>query len=255
MKKYRVVLVDDEITIRDGFKHLFNWKEHGCEVVGEASDGIAAVNVIGQLNPDIVIIDINLPIMNGLDVVKLVQQTKQNVAFVIVSGYDDFSYCREALRLKIVDYILKPVCFEEFAEVIDRLRINLYRNNTEKSTLEMNNDDRKLIFSMTHYIQEHLDEEISLKKLSEEFHLSANYVSQVFKNEIGVNYYAYVTNLRIEQAKSLLITTQKPVSEIAELVGFSDYRVFTKAFKKNEKVPPSQFRKNFSSNFTMTVNL
>ena len=122
MKKLRVLLVDDEIMIREGFKRLFNWEEHECEVVGEASDGMEALAQIDSLHPDIVIMDINIPIMNGLKVIQLSRIKHPDIAFVIVSGYDDFSYCREDLRLQITDYILKPVNNEEFGTSIDNLK-------------------------------------------------------------------------------------------------------------------------------------
>lgn len=102
---------DDEIIIREGFKRLFDWEAHDCEVVGEAADGMEALAQIDALCPDVVIMDINIPIMNGLKVIQVSRMKHPDVAFVIVSGYDDFSYCREALRLKITDYILKPVNF------------------------------------------------------------------------------------------------------------------------------------------------
>ena len=114
MKNLRVLLVDDEIMIREGFKRLFDWEAHDCEVAGEASDGMEALTQIDTLEPDIVIMDINIPIMNGLKVIQLTRIKHPDIAFVIVSGYDDFSYCREALRLQITDYILKPVNYEEF---------------------------------------------------------------------------------------------------------------------------------------------
>ena len=114
MKKLRVLLVDDEIMIREGFKRLFDWEAHECEVVGEAADGMEALARMDALKPDIVIMDINIPIMNGLKVIQLGRIKHPEMAFVIVSGYDDFSYCREALRLQITDYILKPVNYEEF---------------------------------------------------------------------------------------------------------------------------------------------
>jgi two-component system response regulator YesN len=96
---------------------------------------------------------------------------------------------------------------------------------------------------MTGYLKEHLSEEITLKVLADEFHLSPNYVGQVFSDRIGVNYQAYLMNLRMEEAKSLLLTTQKPIAEISELVGYKDYRVFTRTFKRLEKVTPTSFRK------------
>lgn len=102
-------LVDDEIMIREGFKRLFDWEGHDCEVVGEAADGMEALARIDTLCPDIVIMDINIPIMNGLKVIQLSRIKHPGIAFVIVSGYDDFSYCQQALRLQITDYILKPV--------------------------------------------------------------------------------------------------------------------------------------------------
>ena len=120
MKKLRVLLVDDEIMIREGFKQLFDWQAHDCEVVGEAGDGMEALTQIDTLHPDIVIMDINIPIMNGLKVIQFSRIKHPGTAFVIVSGYDDFSYCREALRLQITDYILKPVNYEKFGTCIGR---------------------------------------------------------------------------------------------------------------------------------------
>ena len=106
MKPLRVLLVDDEIMIREGFKRLFDWPAHDCQVVGEAADGMQALSQIDALQPDIVIMDINIPIMNGLKVIQLSRIKHPDTAFVIVSGYDDFAYCRKALRLQITDYAL-----------------------------------------------------------------------------------------------------------------------------------------------------
>ena len=230
MKKLRVLLVDDEIMIREGFKHLFDWEAHDCQVVGEAADGMEAMNQIDALQPDIVIMDINIPIMNGLKVIQCSRMKHPEIAFVIVSGYDDFSYCREALRLKITDYILKPVNYEEFGACIDNLKIALFRQQLPQ---EETQGEERPIMAITRYLQEHLSEDISLSVLAEEFHLSAQYISQLFKSEIGVNFLAYLTNIRMERAKKLLLSTALSIGEISEQLGFGDYRVFTKVFKKS----------------------
>ena len=244
MKKLKVLLVDDEIMIREGFKRLFDWEAHGCEVVGEASDGMEALTQIDTLLPDIVIMDINIPIMNGLKVIEVSRTKHPEIAYVIVSGYDDFSYCKKALQLQITDYILKPVNYEEFGSCIDNLKISMYNSKTsENSALDKN--DERVISSIMRYMQEHLSEEISLSVLAEEFHLNPQYISQLFKNEIGVGFLAYLTNIRIEKAKKLLLSTSLSVTEIAEHTGYSDYRVFTKVFKKTEGITPSQFRRGF----------
>ena len=242
MKKLRVLLVDDEIMIREGFKRLFDWQAHNCEVVGEAADGMEALAQIDTLEPDIVIMDINIPIMNGLKVIQTSRIRYPDMAFVIVSGYDDFSYCREALRMKITDYILKPVNYEEFGSCIDNLKIALF----EKQTREHPDPaQERPITGITRYLQEHLSEEISLNILAEQFHLNSQYISQLFKNEIGVNFLAYLTSIRMEKAKKLLISTPLSIGEISQQAGYGDYRVFTKTFKKWEGSTPSQYRRDF----------
>ena len=218
MKKLGVLLVDDEIMIREGFKRLFDWEAHNCEVLGEAADGVQALAQIDNLTPDI--------------------------AFVLVSGYDDFSYCREALKLRITDYILKPVNYEEFGSCIDNLKISLFEKQ-HSADREAEKQEERTITSITRYLQEHLSEDLSLAVLSEEFHLNSQYISQLFKNEIGVNFLTYFTNIRMERAKKLLLSTSLSVAEVAQRSGYGDYRVFTKVFKKNEGITPSQYRRDF----------
>lgn len=244
MKKLRVLLVDDEVMIREGFKQLFDWQAHDCEVVGEAGDGMEALTQIDTLRPDIVIMDINIPIMNGLKVIQLSRIKHPNTAFVIVSGYDDFSYCREALRLQITDYILKPVNYEEFGTCIDNLKISLFERRVS-SAAEPEKQEERAITGITRYLQEHLAEEISLSVLAEQFHLNPQYISQLFKSEIGVNFLVYLTNIRMEKAKKLLLSTALSIAEVAEQSGYGDYRVFTKVFKKSEGITPSQYRRDF----------
>lgn len=244
MKKLRVLLVDDEIMIREGFKKLFDWEAHECVVVGEAADGMEAITKIDEEQPDIVIMDINIPIINGLKVIQLSRVKYPSMAFVIVSGYDDFSYCREALRLQITDYILKPVNYEEFGSCIDRLEISLYNNEVKEKPVVKK---ERVITGITKYMQEHLSEDVSLHILSEEFHLNSQYISQLFKNEIGVNFLTYLTNIRMEHAKKLLLSTSLSIAEVSEQSGYGDYRVFTKVFKKSEGITPSQYRRDFLS--------
>ena len=242
MKKLRVLLVDDEIMIREGFKRLFDWEAHDCQVVGEAADGMEALAQIDSLRPDLVIMDINIPIMNGLKVIQLSRIKHPNTAFVIVSGYDDFSYCREALRLQITDYILKPVNYEEFGTCIDNLKISLFERRV---SAEPEQQEERTITGITRYLQEHLAEEVSLSVLADQFHLNPQYISQLFKSEIGVGFLTYLTNIRMEKAKKLLLSTSLSIADVAEQSGYADYRVFTKVFKKSEGSTPSQFRRDF----------
>ncbi|MGN0630698.1 MAG: response regulator [Ruminococcus sp.] len=242
MKKLKVLLVDDEIMIREGFKRLFNWEAHDCEVVGEAADGMEALNRIDSLHPDIVIMDINIPIMSGLKVIQLSRIKHPSTAFIIVSGYDDFSYCQQAIRMQITDYILKPVNYEEFGSCIDNLRISMFKENLTSSDDEGEEEQRPIV-KITRYLQEHMEDDISLSTLAERFYLNPQYISQLFRNEIGVGFLVYLTSIRMEKAKQLLVSTSLTITEIADRVGYGDYRVFTKVFKKSEGITPSQYRR------------
>ena len=242
MNKLKVLLVDDEIKIREGFKKLFDWEEHDLQIVGEASDGLEAINLIEELVHNIVVMDINIPIINGLKVIERAKVRHPGMAFIIVSGYDDFAYCKQALKLKITDYLLKPVDYEEFGSCIDNLKISLYE---EKISYNM---DDHLINKIAMYLREHLDEDISLNSLSYKFNLNAQYISQLFKSQIGVNFLAYLTNIRIQKAKSLLLASSNSIVDVSQAVGYNDYRVFTKVFKKHVGISPRQFRKEFLEN-------
>ena len=138
---------------------------------------------------------------------------------------------------------LKPVSYEEFGACIDRLKISLFQRSRSRESASA--EEERPIVGITRYLQEHLAEDISLSILAEEFHLSGQYISQLFKNEIGVNFLAYLTTIRMERAKKLLVSTQLSIAEISERCGYADYRVFTKVFKKTEGSTPSQYRRDF----------
>lgn len=265
MKYMKVMLVDDEVVIIEGMKKLFDWNGHGCEVVCIANDGAEAVNQARIHEPDLVIMDINLPVLSGLEAIHLIKERRPETAFIVVSGYDEFEFCREALRLKIADYMLKPLDFTAFGSVIERLKLEQLearrgrgeekrrRAGGEEKSREIietagEKEEEKVIFRLISYMKEHLSKDITLPVLAEEFHLNPAYISQMFKHETGIKYYSYLTDLRINKAKSLLLTTNASITEIAQSVGYGDYRVFSKAFKQAAGMSPSSWQKQYLEN-------
>lgn len=123
------------------------------------------------------------------------------------------------------------------------MKISLFERRV--SAEEAQQQEQRAITGLTAYLQEHLAEDISLNVLSDEFHLNPQYISQLFKNEIGVNFHTYLTSIRMERAKKLLLSTALAISDVAEQSGYGDYRVFTKVFKKSEGITPSQYRRDF----------
>lgn len=241
MNNCRVLLADDEAAILEGYKLLFDWEKYQCEVVGTAMDGREAVEKARELKPDIVIMDINLPKLNGLEAIRAIQETApadHPIYMIVVTGYDEFSYCQEALRLRVSDFLLKPIDFDAFGEVIEGLVKKVMENPNRQVVLS---DTLKKIVD---YVNKNLsDEDMRLTLLAENMNMNPNYISQLFKKELGCGYYAYLNQVRVEKAKKYLRQTNEPISVVAELVGFSDYRIFTKIFKGIVGVTPSQFRK------------
>ncbi len=237
-----VLIADDEITVLQGLKQLYAWEENGFQIVGEAMDGISALNQALEKNPEIVLMDINMPLMSGLDVVARINEALPETIVLMISGYNDAFYMRQAIRCRVFDYIIKPICFDDLSEALARARMHLLSGKAHETLSAPQPAQQPVIHQMVSYLNEHLSEEVSLRRLSEIFHMNASYISQFFKNETGMNYSAYLFSLRLNYAKKLLRATDKSVGEIAQNVGFRDYRVFSRSFKQETGLTPSQYR-------------
>lgn len=241
MRTLSAMIVDDERVIVDGFLQLVDWDRIGVKVVATAYDGVLAMNQILALKPDLVVIDINMPLLSGLEVVRRVTPNCPGTVFIIISGYDEFQYTREALKLRVYDYLLKPVDFPSFELLVERLRQERFSLPVPEA-LDLG-EGAPVVNQMLSYLNEHFSEDLSLKALSRQFYMHPNYLSQYFKDKTGMNYNAYLNALRIERARQLLLTSALSVGEIAQQVGYSDYRVFSKKFHAAVGETPSGYRK------------
>ena len=118
----KVFLVEDEFVIREGIKNNIDWETHGYEFCGEAGDGELAYPMIQRLRPDIVITDIRMPFMDGLSLSRSVREEFPQTKILIISGYDDFEYAREAISIGVDQYILKPVTRMSLRKVLQELK-------------------------------------------------------------------------------------------------------------------------------------
>lgn len=135
MGKIKVFLVEDEIIIRNGVKKSINWEEEGYAFVGEASDGELAYPMILKEKPDILITDIRMPFMDGLELSRLVKAELPNIKILILSGYDEFQYAKEAIKIGVTDYLLKPISSVRLLEVLGQVKENILREQEEKELL------------------------------------------------------------------------------------------------------------------------
>ncbi|MFT5871237.1 MAG: two-component system response regulator YesN [Clostridium sp.] len=124
----KVLIVDDEFYSREGLKNVISWGDFGCEVCGEAEDAEVAIELARRFKPDLIITDINMPTMNGIDMAKVILKELVSTKFIIITGYDDFQYARGAIKINAVDFILKPIEIEEFLEALKKA-VNIINND------------------------------------------------------------------------------------------------------------------------------
>ena len=132
---YKVFLVDDEIVIREGIRNSFPWEENGFTLVGEAPDGELALQTMQDVKPDILITDIRMPFMDGMQLCEAVSHTMPWVQIVILSGYDDFAYAQQAISLGVKEYLLKPVSAQELLEVLKRIASRICEDRRQQADL------------------------------------------------------------------------------------------------------------------------
>lgn len=143
MEKIKIFLVEDEIVIRNGIKNSIEWEQEGYEFVGEASDGELAYPMILKEKPDILITDIRMPFMDGLELSRLVKQEIPDIRILILSGYDEFDYAKEAIRLGVTEYLLKPVSASKLLESLKGVSQHIRQEKEERELLKRYAEDMK----------------------------------------------------------------------------------------------------------------
>lgn len=133
MTTYKVLLVDDEEEVRNAIEQRINWEELGFEVIGKAQNGVKAMEIAEKLQPDVVITDIKMPYMNGLELARNLKEENPGVRILILTGFDEFEYAKEAVHLEIEEYILKPINANELSECLKRLKNVLDKEREKKN--------------------------------------------------------------------------------------------------------------------------
>ena len=236
---YNILIAEDESLERRALKHIISRKLNHVTICGEAKNGLEAIEMAKTNNPDIIIMNIDMPELNGLEVQREILKFLPNVLTIITASFDDFAFTQTAIRLKVIDYLLKPVKPSELIESIKRgiSRINLQRN--QETVKECNNT---LIQEAMRFIENNFDQDINLEAAAAFVHLNSQYFCRYFKSKTGVNFTEYLSSLRIKKAKEMLIDTNENITEISMSVGYTDSSYFGKVFLRIVGMTPNKFR-------------
>lgn len=239
---YKLLIVDDEVFERKVIRFMLKKNFINIEIVADAANGEDAILLAKKYKPQIVIMDIKMPIKNGLEAQQSIIQFNQNVKTIILTAFDNFNFAQNAIKLGVVDYILKPIRPDELSKSINRA-ISLL---TKKKTFYQNSKDLSFdkdpIHKAIQYIKKNFNKNLSLELVSEVIHLNPQYFSRYFKNNTGINFTEYVSKIRIKEGKNLLTSTDRTISRISIDVGYLDPAYFTKVFMKYEGISPHKYR-------------
>lgn len=253
---YKVLVVEDETLLRKGLIYSIPWIELECVVVGEAGNGIEGIEKIKELQPDIVITDINMPVMDGLEMIRSTSQDHV-YSIIILSGYHEFEYAKQAIRYGVSEYLLKPVDHDEMKQAIanacDQIEMRrLYETQMHNAegiktitVLDYQVQDYKqqsqLVKDMVAYVEENYHKKFTMEDVSNQLACSITLMNMKFKKETNYTFNDFVNRYRIQMALNSMKEKKKPIYQLAIDCGFRDYKYFHIVFKKYIGCSPKEF--------------
>ncbi|MCX7971356.1 MAG: response regulator [Negativicutes bacterium] len=255
---YKVLIVEDEAIIRQGLVYTIDWLSMNCVVVGEAENGAKGIRMIGELRPDIVLVDIVMPEMTGIEMLEQAQ-TLENVNFraIVVTSHASFDFARQTVKLQVADYILKPIDEGELRRAVERavsllardrqvperpgtpnpvdglINIDTYINNSAATC--------RYVAGALCAIRDNYAEKINIDTVASELGLSASYLSRKIKEATAGTFWELLMRYRLQKAVELMREGRHKMYHISEMTGFSDYKHFCVVFRKFMNMTPSEF--------------
>ncbi len=253
----KLIVADDESIIRETISTIIDWNSLNIELVAACKNGPETYQMILEKKPDIVLTDIKMPGMSGLDLIAKVSKTDLTIEFVILSGYADFEYAKQAIVYRVSSYLLKPCNENQIIETMKRASAEIMKRRKIKELIpETVLADRKgyteykeYINNMLDYVDGHFsDSYLSLKWIAANvLYMNVDYLSKEFYKQTGQKFTDYLTNIRIAKAKVLLQTTGcEKVYAVADQVGFSNNpQYFVQLFKSATGLTPRAYARQF----------
>lgn len=219
----------------------------GFEITGEALNGREALEKIESQEFDLLLVDVMMPVMNGLELLQELQERQIDIPSIIASTYNEFDYVRQGMRLGALDYLLKPVSKEELSQCLSRVREKLSENDSHIKIEEIfqicgADTSTGFVRKVMAYFQEH--ESPTLQDMAEYFQLSKDYFNKLFKRQTQVTFNQFLLKYKMEYAKKMLCYSEYKIYEIADTLGYRTIDYFSRIFKDYTGQTPLQYRKN-----------
>lgn len=244
---YKSLIIDDEKPVQIAISKLGKWHHYNIKIPETANNGAQALKIMREIHPSIAFVDMNMPIMDGCSFLSIASKEFPDCKFIVVSGYDSFSYAHQALRCGAIDYLLKPIEGKSLNAAIEKALSLIDPEGNLSDTMdapkELSQGD--IVQGIREYIESNYCQNFKLSDLEEKYHFSSAYLTKLFRSVYGYSIYEYVLKLRMERAKELLENSDIKILDIAERLGYTDNHYFSKAFKNYYDISPSQYRNEY----------
>lgn len=255
---YRILIVDDEYEIRNGLCKYFPWNAAGFEVAGEVENGQEALDFLRSCQVDLVLCDIMMPVMSGIELAELIRKEFPSVKVCFLTAHKDFEFAQKAVSLNVLEYILKSststellTIFRDIKDQLDSSSVSLPpsdNNISRENDAEPGNEkgpltrDEQLLQEICSYVREHYAT-ADLNSVAEKIYMSPNYVSRLFKELTNQNFSDYLLDVKMENAEKMLNDPHNRIYEISEALGYKYVKNFSRAFHDYYGISPRDYRK------------
>lgn len=252
---YRLIVVDDDADAVNNIAKDFPWEQSGFTLVDTFRNGESALAWLKMHTVDLILCDIKMARMNGIELARQMQQAHRKEKLVFISGFKDFDYAQKALEYGVFRYCIKPVTFSEMQKTIRAIRetierergVHLSAGGPRHSEANGRSIADVRIERIRCYVQNHYAG-VTLRQIAEFMQMNTTYLSYYFKDKTGQRLFDYITEVRLNAGLEILKTdSYLNVAEVAQRVGYTNAISFSRSFKKQFGVSPSQARRNFDS--------
>ena len=238
----KLLIAEDEDMIRNGMEKYIRLHSDRFARIYTAKNGQEALDIIFRSRPDIMLLDVQMPLKDGIEVMKEAKSANVLPATIILSGFEEFKYAQQAVKYGARNYMLKPSrssdILAQILEIADELEGTVTKDFAE------GNGSSGLVERAREYVEEYYNEELTLQRVAEVVGISSGYLSTLFSQFLDVGFIDYLNRIRIEHACDYLKQNYFKTYEIAYKVGFRDEKYFTRVFKKVTGMTPSEYKKS-----------
>lgn len=237
---YDLLIVDDELQSRNTLCTCFPWESLGFSVVGQADNGLEALEFLKHTSVHVILCDILMPICSGIELAQTLSSWPNPPLIVFLSGHRDFDYAQDAIRYGVRFYIVKPARFEELSDTFTTIREELNAQYLEASPATLGQEDQ-FIHKIKSYIETHY-RIATLTEAAAMLYMNPSYVSQLFKQKTGTNFSDYLLEVRMAKACELLKDYSIKIYDISNQIGYTNAKNFARSFRNFYGLTPREYR-------------